>query len=1293
MTDDRNEFENMISDCFLNFSEDPIHNINIMTAYLGETLDAAYALYNYMNRGLLCSLGRWQTPPDFNPQDEPQGYICFDVITNGSGMVKLIRDLDTTAYMNTDPNVKKYKLKTYIGIGITVDGKTVGSLCAVFVEDFEPTSEDLQLLRLLAEAIGVEEKRRAARESLEASEAKYRAFIEQTAENIFLIEPSTGKIVEGNAALRNLLGYSVDEMEDIAVFDFVAHTREDIFEKIQNIMKTGRLLLGERQYRRKDGTIVDVEVSAGVVRFHEKMLISVVSRDIGDQKRLLSALRDREHRLSSIYNNASVGIVFVDRNGHFLDFNDTLKGMIGYDESELLSKDIQSLTRQTGNTLFPVKPSSGTVEYRTEQCFVRGTGEIFWGDTSITLLSGENEEHIGYICVIVDISDRHRAEEALRISEIKYRSLAENLNVGVYRNTIGSEGKFIEANPAIVDMFGFDKKEDFLRTPVADLYQNPEDRRLVNQKLLEEGSLHDEELYLLRKDGTGFVASISAVAVPGDDGSVAFFDGIIEDISERKRVEEELRRSEHQYRTTLDSMGDAIHVIDRDLRILLINRRFQEWNKSLNLDAEVIGKSLFDVFPFLTDDIKNEYETVFTEDRTLVTEESNIIGSDEIVTETRKIPVKEGDRVVRIVTVVRDVSEQKHAVMALKESEERYRELFDRAADLVYTLDLRGTFTQVNKAAFKHTGSTVDDLLGINFLEFLSRSDRKTAIRAFKGVYRDRNYIQGLPIAVRVKDGSLRKFEISVGPLIRDGRVVGFLGSARDITERLHAEEALRQSEERFRTMTDLLPEVVFETDTSGNLTYVNRRGFALSGYTEKDFRRGINAVDLVIPEDRDRIRKNMKRILAGELTRDTEYTGLNKNGSHFPILSRATRIVRNGSVHGLRGVIIDMTERHGLEEQLRHAAKMEAIGQLAGGIAHDFNNLLTGIVGYSSMLKLKYPQDSFGFEAGKTIERAAERATDLTKQLLGFARRGKNQIVTVDVHKTIYDVVTLLSRTIDKNIRISLELTASPATTSGDPGQIQQMLLNLAINARDAMPAGGDLRFSTELIDVRDDALGILPKLKLGRYVRIGISDTGTGISSEVKDRIFEPFFTTKPKGEGTGMGLAMVYGIVQNHGGDIRLESELEKGTIFNVYLPLTESELPEITEETDQESLHGSGTILIVDDEEVVRDTSSAMLSELGYTVYSARNGTEALAVLQERHDEIDLVIVDLIMPDMGGRECFRKLKDLDPHVKVILSTGYSTNGKVQETLDEGILGFIQKPYTMNHIATVIKKALSS
>jgi two-component system, cell cycle sensor histidine kinase and response regulator CckA len=369
------------------------------------------------------------------------------------------------------------------------------------------------------------------------------------------------------------------------------------------------------------------------------------------------------------------------------------------------------------------------------------------------------------------------------------------------------------------------------------------------------------------------------------------------------------------------------------------------------------------------------------------------------------------------------------------------------------------------------------------------------------------------------------------------------------------------------------------------------------------------------------------------------------------------------------RRVVIahDLVQRQALEENSLQAQKMETLGVLAGGIAHDFNNLLTGILGYAYMLNDE-PQLTANYgEALEVIIKSSERAAQLTTQLLSFARQNKTPLVPVDLHLTIHEIVQLLNRTIDKKIRVSAHLTASRCHVLADAGQMYQVLLNLCLNARDAMPDGGELKITT-----RNTSTSIV----------ISVSDNGAGIPAEIRQRIFEPFFTTKGPHQGTGMGLSMVRAIVRNHGGSIKLDPEITPGTTFHVTLPICKSANSAVSSRKQRHT--GTGRILVIEDEELVRQVISRMLTVLGYDVHCSPDAQAGIDYFLHDHDEIDLVIVDLVMPSMNGRECVRALRDIDPDVRIILSSGYG-NGEIPG------VEFLPKPYQPEQLAGVVRRAI--
>jgi len=506
------------------------------------------------------------------------------------------------------------------------------------------------------------------------------------------------------------------------------------------------------------------------------------------------------------------------------------------------------------------------------------------------------------------------------------------------------------------------------------------------------------------------------------------------------------------------------------------------------------------------------------------------------------------------------------------------------------------------------------------------------------------------------------------------------------------ADEALRESDKKYRSILESIEEGCFEIDLEGNLTFFNEPLCRILGYSRTE----LEGMNIAVFATRDTIKKN-ERLFAqvqrtGEPIIVAEYEAIQKNGRHVPLELSASLISNSESQPiGFRGVLRDVTERkrtederRKLETQLQQAQKMESIGTLAGGIAHDFNNILMGIQGNTSLMFLKIDSAHPNFEKAKNIERYVQNGTELTKQLLGFARRGKYLVKATDLNEILQKSSALFGRT-KKEIQIHTRLAKDIWTAEVDQGQIDQVLLNLYVNASQAMPDGGNLYLETENV-VLDHTYVKPYKVEPGKYVKISVADTGVGIEKENQKRIFEPFFTTKEMGRGTGLGLASVYGIIKNHGGYINVYSEKDQGTRFTIYLPASEKEVID-----EQEPLaaitKGTGTILLIDDEEMIIDIGEELLMELGYKVLIAKSGPEALVIYADNAESIDLVIMDMIMPAMGGGEAYDRLIKINPEVKVLLSSGYSINGQASRILERGCDGFIQKPFHMKQLSEKI------
>ena len=636
-------------------------------------------------------------------------------------------------------------------------------------------------------------------------------------------------------------------------------------------------------------------------------------------------------------------------------------------------------------------------------------------------------------------------------------------------------------------------------------------------------------------------------------------------------------------------------------------------------------------------------------------------------------------------------AERRRAEEALRESEATLKSIF-RVAPIGIGLVFDRTLRQVNERLCEMVGYAREELVGESARKLYASEEEFERVGRVKYAQIKERGTGTIETLWKKRDGSPIDVLLSSTPLDSMDASAGVTFTALDITARKRAQQALTESQERFRKLAELLPETIYEMDADGRLTFVNRNAFDHFGYDQEDFDHGLNGFELVAPEDRARALKNAGRIMSGEQIGLTEYQLLRKDGSTFPAIMHSAAKVVDGKSVGLRGIVIDMTETKRLEAQLRQAHKMEAVGTLAGGIAHDFNNLLQAVQGYAELLLLTKREKESEHEILMEISRAARRGGELTRQLLAFSRKVESKLQPLDLNRTVNEVRLLLERTIPKMIRIELHLMGNLHRIKADPSQVEQIMMNLAVNARDAMPQGGTLTIETQNIIVTEEDCGSQPELIPGSYVLLTVSDTGTGIEKPMLEHIFDPFFTTKEVGKGTGLGLAMVYGIVKNHGGTVLCSSAPGAGTAFKIYFPASEKleEAPSMVAEA-KASPRGSETLLLVDDDEALRDLGKKSLEMFGYTVITAPDGESAVQIYGKEKDRIDLVLLDLIMPHMGGRQCLRELLAVNPEAKIVIASGYAVAGEIEQAMTSGAQAFINKPYDIQQMLKVVREVL--
>ncbi len=519
------------------------------------------------------------------------------------------------------------------------------------------------------------------------------------------------------------------------------------------------------------------------------------------------------------------------------------------------------------------------------------------------------------------------------------------------------------------------------------------------------------------------------------------------------------------------------------------------------------------------------------------------------------------------------------------------------------------------------------------------------------------------------------------------GNPIGMWGTVQDITDRKNAEEELI----RLATAIEQSDESVMITDSRGAIVYVNPAFERTSGYS-KEAAYGRNPRMLKSGEHGPEFYQVMWATLLNGNTWSGHLINRTKNGDIYEEEATISPVKNEqGEIVNYVAVKRDVTQEALLERQLREAQKMQAIGTLTGGIAHDFNNLLQIIAGNSELLLMDTPPTALGHGELEAIHTAAKRGSDLVKRMLTFGRRVEAKLEPMDLNDEIRQVERLLYRTIPKMIETELELAEDLKLINGDISQIEQVLVNLALNSRDAMPDGGRLLIETGNANLDEAYCRLNPSAKPGEYVLLAVSDTGCGMEKHVAERAFEPFFTTKTPDKGTGLGLSVVFGIVKLHGGHIKCYSEPGEGTTFRIYLPTAEKKKGPQEPTTQETACGGTETILVADDEELIRELACKILSGAGYSVITADNGRECADLFRKRKNEIALVILDLIMPAMGGKECLEELLRIDPQAKVLIASGFSVNGQTRATLESGAKGYVSKPFNIRELLRSVRRVL--
>ena len=770
-------------------------------------------------------------------------------------------------------------------------------------------------------------------------------------------------------------------------------------------------------------------------------------------------------------------------------------------------------------------------------------------------------------------------------------------------------------------------------------------------------------------------------------------DKLRKDIEEKTKMEKALHESEARFRHIIDNASDMIYETDRKGNSTYFNPNaciIMKFSKE-----ELLGRNYLSLIrkdyrniakKFYTKQFLGKIPNTYFEFPALRGDGTEIWLGQNVQ------PIIEKSIVKGFQAVARDITQRKKTEIALAESERRYTSIFEESRDVIYVTDTEGHFLEINQSGldlFGYTREEIKDIIATD--TYVDPDSRITFVKELES----KGYVRDYELKLKKRDGT--PIDCLLSATIRrsaDGKVLRYQGIIRDITQHKQSEEALLQTERRFRELLENLKMIAILLDLEGNILFSNDYLSEKTGHGKRDIL-GKNWFDIFLPEEtRDEIRKiYLDNVATGSIPSHDEHEIITNDGSRLLFFWNNTPLRdSSGKIFGAASIGSDMTDRINAEEQLRHAQRMEVIGNLAGGIAHDFNNTLTPILALSQMHLARLDDDDPVKRALRTINKSATRATRLTSRLMAFGRKQVLDPHVININTTIVSIGELLQRSIGEGVSVNMKPTSGLWNIKADPIQIEQVLVNLVINAKDALGDKGSITILTENISVNSERINAGLDLTAGDYVLTSVTDDGPGMTHEIKDHIFEPYFTTKDKGQGTGLGLSVVYGIVKQHSGEITCQTEPGKGATFKIYLPRIDEPVEEITHDTDiDKDYRGDEVILLVEDDDEVREVLTEILKDLGYLVIHASDSAEATKKSKKFKNKIHLLLTDLILPGLNGRELSELLAEKREDMKVLFISGYSDDVIAKHgIIDEG-LSFLQKPFTASSLGKKIREVL--
>jgi len=887
----------------------------------------------------------------------------------------------------------------------------------------------------------------------------------------------------------------------------------------------------------------------------------------------------------------------------------------------------------------------------------------------------------------------------MKDTKSKFRQLYKDLRVSIAQ--ISMEFRIECVNQAYCLMLGYNEEELIGKHLKEITHKETLEDNLRKQSQLAAGELdhYRMEKSFIHKNGSIVYGLLDASLVRDDNGNPLYFLGSVVDITDRKLVEIKLqkseikiRESEAHYRQLFHSLPYGAEIIDTNGKIINCSR---STSRMLGYERdELIGKHITTFVDEDTITIFKENFPKLVDGESLSLEGGMIHKDGSPITVLRSAtPILNKDKeITGMLAISVDITERRQAEKALEKSEAKFRLLADYTLDWEYWMDSKGKFIYLSPSCERITGYSPKELISDPQLVFkMVEPDYAEKVhQQYMDEFKDNVSSFSIEFPILSKNGRKVWLEHHCNPIYDDnGNYVGRRGNNRDITDRKMAQESLIQSEHKFRNFFEFIPQPVSLTQiNSGEIKDINKTFCEFTGYAvEELIGRKTTELKFYSQDDRKKILEKLQT--SGEVYA-LEMDFRIKNGSIVNTIV-FSRLIEIDQEKLLLSIFVDITEKLQLEEQYRQSLKMESIGTMAGGIAHDFNNILGIILGNVELAIEDVPEWSPSHSNLEEIKTASLRATNIVKQLLSFVRITEQKLQPIEIGLTIKDSLMFLRSTIPTTINIEQDIQITNETILADPDQINQIMMNLCINASHAMEeTGGTLNVTVENVILDDNSTSAYPGWSPGEHINIRVSDTGPGITPEIIDRIFDPYFTTKKFGKGSGMGLAVVHGIVKNHNGTITVDSKPEKGTRFSILFPLAEKK-QKVEAKTSEKLPKGSETILFVDDEISITKMAQKMLQRLGYKVETTITSQDALDRFYLNPDHFNLVITDMTMPQITGARLSEKLKEIRPDIPIIICTGHSDLVDEKKAKKLGIAAYVMKPISMLEIAQTIRKVL--